>query len=172
MDNYQRDHTALLKKFGKKLIDKARPYYDTLTVARKCHLEVRKAALIFEKVSQDWTAAKDAVAQAEAGLKPGVMDVTTLDHLNHVVEVLSEVEERRRRVSVAHDTSTQAFLKSDAKLMALSKSLKQTLVRTRPYFESKVFYNRKLAGKSVPFYSVRSFPSFSLACRAQDKSGE
>ena len=148
MDSFRNDHAILMRKFGKKQIDKARPYYEALMLARKAHAEVRHAAKVFEKVSGDWAKAKEAVAAAEDALGKGASDVATLDQLSNSVELLSAMEERRRRVSVHHGVLTQAFLKADGRLMVLAKTLKQSVIKTRPYFESKVVHNKRLMGNT------------------------
>ena len=68
MDAFQQDHAQLTRRFGKKTIDKARPYYDALMAARRAHYDVRRVTIAFDRVSNDWVAAKERVKEVEAAL--------------------------------------------------------------------------------------------------------
>ena len=66
MASFTEVHAKLVKQFGAKTIDKARPYYEAFVSARRAQMDVRHVAEVFERVSMEWNSAKDRVSVAEA----------------------------------------------------------------------------------------------------------
>eukprot|EP00048_Salpingoeca_helianthica_P017507 m.237583 g.237583 ORF g.237583 m.237583 type:complete len:413 (+) comp21217_c0_seq1:64-1302(+) len=145
MDSFQADHAALTKQFGKKTIDKARPYYDALMAARRAHYDVRRVTVAFDRISNGWKVAKENVAAAETALGQRACTHEALEQLNAANQQLRLAEESRRKIALHHGHLTQVFEEADAKVRDLGVKFKQSILKTRPYFESKVLHNRRLA---------------------------
>ncbi|EDQ88305.1 uncharacterized protein MONBRDRAFT_26563 [Monosiga brevicollis MX1] len=147
MDQVQIDLRDLANKLGRRNIDKARPYHQALFRARKAHYESRQAAVYFEKASGAYQQAKQKVKATEQQLEKGAtFDANLQASLNKATQDLMTAFNRKEHADTIHQTKTQTFLKADRELMELAKARKKIIIKTKPYYESKVQHDKILMG--------------------------
>ncbi|KAK5862030.1 hypothetical protein PBY51_017463 [Eleginops maclovinus] len=128
-------------------IEKARPYYEARRLAKEAQQETQKAALSYERAVSMHTAAREMVYVAEQGLMAdgkNTLDPTWQEMLNHATSKVNEAEEERLRSEREHMRVTHACQEAEARVQMLQKSLKRTIVKSKPYFELKAQFNHIL----------------------------
>ncbi|GAA6102953.1 SH3-binding domain protein 5-like, a [Tachysurus ichikawai] len=132
---------ALSSQLGS-CIEKARPYYEARRLAKEAQQETQKAALRYERAVSMHTAAREMVYVAEQGLGADkTLDQTWQEMLNHATAKVNEAEDERLRSEREHMRVTQLCQAAEARVQTLQKSLKRTIVKSKPYFELKVQFN-------------------------------
>ncbi|KAM9469619.1 SH3-binding domain protein 5-like, a [Clarias gariepinus] len=129
---------ALSSQLGS-CIEKARPYYEARRLAKEAQQETQKAALRYERAVSMHTAAREMVYVAEQGLGADkTLDQTWQEMLNHATAKVNEAEDERLRSEREHMRVTQLCQAAEAHVQTLQKSLKRTIIKSKPYFELKV----------------------------------
>ncbi|KAF7700248.1 hypothetical protein HF521_003206 [Silurus meridionalis] len=132
---------ALSSQLGS-CIEKARPYYEARRLAKEAQQETQKAALRYERAVSMHTAAREMVYVAEQGLGADkTLDQTWQEMLNHATAKVNEAEDERLRSEREHMRVTQLCQAAEARVQILQKSLKRTIIKSKPYFELKVQFN-------------------------------
>ncbi|MCI4386060.1 hypothetical protein PGIGA_G00057720 [Pangasianodon gigas] len=132
---------ALSSQLGS-CIEKARPYYEARRLAKEAQQETQKAALRYERAVSMHTAAREMVYVAEQGLGADkTLDQTWQEMLNHATAKVNEAEDERLRSEREHMRVTQLCQAAEARVQTLQKSLKRTIIKSKPYFELKVQFN-------------------------------
>jgi len=146
LDESGRNLGRLQKEIGPS-VEKARPYYDARMKARLALAEAQHAAARFEKASGAHEAAKEMVTLAEEGFKErGVVhfDQAWQEMLNHATTRVNESEVERNLSEEEHRVKSKAYQAAEKKVIALQRSLKRSINKSRPYFEVKARLNQSL----------------------------
>eukprot|EP00096_Caligus_rogercresseyi_P003556 TRINITY_DN1675_c0_g1_i2.p1 TRINITY_DN1675_c0_g1~~TRINITY_DN1675_c0_g1_i2.p1 ORF type:complete len:424 (-),score=126.21 TRINITY_DN1675_c0_g1_i2:488-1759(-) len=133
-----REMDALSRRLGP-CVEKARPYYEARKKARFALAEAQKAACRFEKASGAHEAAKEMVTLAEEGFQEKGMafDTAWQEMLNHATGRVNDSEKERNESAEEHRQKSQDYQISERRVQELLKSLKRSIIRSKPYFELK-----------------------------------
>ncbi|CAL9706101.1 unnamed protein product [Knipowitschia caucasica] len=157
LDDARSNYRKILTESARKLntqssqlgtcIEKARPYYEARRLAKEAQQEAQEAALRFERASSMHSAAREMVFVAEQGLTAdgrNTLDPTWQEMLNHATGKVNEAEEERLHSEREHMRVTKACQEAEARVQTLQKSLKRTILKSKPYFELKAQFNHIL----------------------------
>lgn len=132
--------TLLSKKFGN-CIEKARPYYKALELARKAQIECQIAAAEFHKANEIHAAAKELVALAEQRFMSNShewkFDNAWQDMLNQGTQKVMDAEIQKGKCHTEHQKNAQIFNAAELKVQQLEERFRRSIQKSRPYFEEK-----------------------------------
>ncbi|XP_022917599.1 SH3 domain-binding protein 5 homolog [Onthophagus taurus] len=145
------ESTRRLKLLSKKLgscIEKARPYYDALEIAKNAQLECQKAAVVFRRANEIHAAAKETVALAEQRFL-STEDELQFDNawqemLNHATMKVMTAETDKAESGREHQKRAALFQSAEQKVQHLEDRLRRHIIKSRPYFEEKVLCQEQL----------------------------
>ncbi|XP_017775605.1 PREDICTED: SH3 domain-binding protein 5 homolog [Nicrophorus vespilloides] len=136
--------TRRLKLYSKKLgscIEKARPYYEALEVARKAQTECQKAAVVFRRANEIHAAAKETVALAEQRFMSNQhewqFDNAWQEMLNHATMKVMDAENEKAESGREHQRTATLFNAAEHKVQELEDRLRRHIIKSRPYFDEK-----------------------------------
>ncbi|GJQ71790.1 hypothetical protein Trydic_g11480 [Trypoxylus dichotomus] len=145
------ESTRRLKILSKKLggcIEKARPYYDALDVAKSAQLECQKAAVLFRKANEIHAAAKETVALAEQRFLSNEdnleFDNAWQEMLNHATMKVMDAENQKAESGREHQRRAALFNAAEQKVLQLEDRLRRHVIKSRPYFEEKALCQDQL----------------------------
>ncbi|KAL1513241.1 hypothetical protein ABEB36_002674 [Hypothenemus hampei] len=145
------ESTRRLKLLTKKLgscIEKARPYYDLLEIARKQQKECQEAALQYQKASGIHAAAKETVALAEQRFLTNQhewqFDNAWQEMLNHATMKVMEADVQKAERGRDHQLKALVYKETEENLKQLEEKLQKFIVKSRPYFDEKVLCQDQL----------------------------
>ncbi|XP_073970701.1 SH3 domain-binding protein 5 homolog isoform X2 [Rhodnius prolixus] len=122
-------------------IDRARPYYEAVEIARKAQLECQKAAVQFQRANGIHQAAKETVALAEARFlskqNEWQFDNAWQEMLNHATTKVTDAERQKSESGREHQKRAMLFNLAEQKVISLEKKLRVSVMKSRPYFEEK-----------------------------------
>ncbi|KAK9501921.1 hypothetical protein O3M35_012554 [Rhynocoris fuscipes] len=122
-------------------IDRARPYYEAVDIARKAQLECQKAAVQFQRANGIHQAAKETVALAEARFlskqNEWQFDNAWQEMLNHATTKVTEAERQKSESGREHQKRAMLFNLAEQKVISLERKLRTSVIKSRPYFEEK-----------------------------------
>ena len=145
MKQVQIDLKRMANKVGRKTIERARPYYVAVQQARAAHYATKQTAARFEQATECYKKAKAVLASVERELEAGGrITPQQQGKLNAATMSLMEAERRKNTAVDAHGRSTKAFREADSRLMALAKKIKKSILKSRPYFNTKVKHDTVL----------------------------
>ncbi|XP_071447192.1 SH3 domain-binding protein 5 homolog isoform X2 [Hetaerina americana] len=163
--------THRLKLSAKKLgscIEKARPYYEALEVAKQAQLECQKAAVQFQRANEVHQAAKETVALAEQRFlskqHEWQFDNAWQEVLNHATLKVMEAEAQKAESGREHQQRAKLFHAAERKIQQLEGRLRRNIIKSRPYFEEKEACQQMLMEQKARVESLQS--SVSSAKRA------
>ncbi|KRT78956.1 hypothetical protein AMK59_7351, partial [Oryctes borbonicus] len=145
------ESTRRLKVLSKKLggcIEKARPYYDALEIAKSAQLECQKAAVLFRRANEIHAAAKETVALAEQRFLSTEdnleFDNAWQEMLNHATMKVMDAENEKAESGREHQQRAVLFNAAEQKVQQLEDRLRRHVIKSRPYFEEKVLCQDQL----------------------------
>nr|CAD7405097.1 unnamed protein product [Timema cristinae] len=148
------DSTRRLKLQSKKLgscIERARPYYEALEVAKQAQLECQRAAVQFQRANEIHQAAKETVALAEQRFvsKQHVwqFDNAWQEMLNHATLKVRDAEDQKSESGREHQKKAMLFNAAEQKVQQLEQRLRRNIAKSRPYFDEKVVCQGQLAAQ-------------------------
>nr|CAD7201639.1 unnamed protein product [Timema douglasi] len=148
------DSTRRLKLQSKKLgscIERARPYYEALEVAKQAQLECQRAAVQFQRANEIHQAAKETVALAEQRFvsKQHVwqFDNAWQEMLNHATLKVRDAEDQKSESGREHQKRAMLFNAAEQKVQQLEQRLRRNIAKSRPYFDEKVVCQGQLAAQ-------------------------
>lgn len=148
------DCTRRLKNKSKSLgscVEKARPYYEALEVARQAQLECQQAAVHYQRANEIHAAAKETVALAEARFlskqHEWQFDNAWQEMLNHATLKVRDAETQKAESGREHHKRAMHFNASEQKVQQLEQRLHRHIIKSRPYFDEKSFCNEQLASQ-------------------------
>nr|CAD7452659.1 unnamed protein product [Timema tahoe] len=148
------DSTRRLKLQSKKLgscIERARPYYEALEVAKQAQLECQRAAVQFQRANEIHQAAKETVALAEQRFisKQHVwqFDNAWQEMLNHATLKVRDAEDQKSESGREHQKRAILFNAAEQKVQQLEQRLRRNIAKSRPYFDEKVVCQGQLAAQ-------------------------
>uniref|UniRef100_A0A0A9YH16 SH3 domain-binding protein 5 n=1 Tax=Lygus hesperus TaxID=30085 RepID=A0A0A9YH16_LYGHE len=122
-------------------IEKARPYYNALEIARLAQVECQKAAKAFQRANEIHQAAKETVALAEARFisqkHEWEFDNAWQEMLNHATTKVTEAEYQKSESGREHQKRATLFNLAEQRVATLESKLKRNIIKARPYFEEK-----------------------------------
>ncbi|XP_072383012.1 SH3 domain-binding protein 5 homolog [Diabrotica undecimpunctata] len=143
--------TRRLKLLSKKLgncIEKSRPYYELLEVAKKAQQECQEAALLYKKAHGIHAAAKETVALAEQQFLTNQhewqFDNAWQEMLNHATMKVMEAETNKAECGRDHQRKAIAFKDIEEKLKSHEDKLHKFILKARPYFDEKALCQDQL----------------------------
>ncbi|XP_069678062.1 SH3 domain-binding protein 5 homolog [Periplaneta americana] len=146
------ESTRRLKLLSKKLgscIERARPYYDSLEVAKKAQLECQRAAVQFQRANEIHQAAKETVALAEQRFlskqHEWQFDNAWQEMLNHATIKVMDAENQKAESGREHQKRATLFNAAEQKVQQLEQRLRRSIANSRPYFEEKALCQGQLA---------------------------
>lgn len=136
------DLRALEKSLGSS-VKNARPYYEARIKFKQALQEVQEASEKFEHASSRHNAAREMVAVAEASLERHVGTrpedkLAWAEMLNSATEKVNAAEKERQDASKLHTDKIQKFQDIERLMTGLQKSLKRSIISSKPYFEKKL----------------------------------
>ncbi|TRY68983.1 hypothetical protein TCAL_04158 [Tigriopus californicus] len=145
LNNSTRQLETLSKTLGS-AVERSRCYYDARMEARKALAEAQHAAIRFEKASSAHEAAKEMVTLAEEGYaeKGLKFDSAWQEMLNHATNRVNESEKEKDESATLHKKKYRSYQKSQLRVQLIEKTLKRSINKSRPYFESKAKFNQVL----------------------------
>ncbi|CAH1404261.1 unnamed protein product [Nezara viridula] len=145
------DSTRRLKVMGCKLgscIERARPYYTAVDIARKAQLECQSAAVKFQRANEIHQAAKETVALAEARFMSKQhewkFDNAWQEMLNHATIKVTEAEYQKAQSGQEHQKRAALFHVAEQRVSLLEQKLKRSILKARPYFDEKAVCQSQL----------------------------
>ncbi|XP_066246494.1 SH3 domain-binding protein 5 homolog [Euwallacea similis] len=145
------ESTRRLKLLTKKLgscIEKARPYYDLLEIAKKQQKECQEAALQYQKASGIHVAAKETVALAEQRFLTNQhewqFDNAWQEMLNHATMKVMEADSQKAERGREHQVKASIFKETEENLKQLEEKLQRFIIKSRPYFDEKTLCQEQL----------------------------
>lgn len=146
------ESTRRLKLLSKKLggcIERARPYYDALELAKQAQMECQRAAVQYQRANEIHQAAKETVALAEQRFlskqHEWQFDNAWQEMLNHATIKVMEAETQKTESGLEHQKRALLFNQAEQKLQALESKLRRNINKSRPYFEEKELCQSQLA---------------------------
>nr|CAD7587224.1 unnamed protein product [Timema genevievae] len=138
------------KKLGS-CIERARPYYEALEVAKQAQLECQRAAVQFQRANEIHQAAKETVALAEQRFisKQHVwqFDNAWQEMLNHATLKVRDAEDQKSESGREHQKRAILFNAAEQKVQQLEQRLRRNIAKSRPYFDEKVVCQGQLAAQ-------------------------
>ncbi|XP_042879286.1 SH3 domain-binding protein 5-like [Penaeus japonicus] len=139
------ESTARLKALAKKLgscIEKARPYYEALELARSSQLDCQRAAVQYQRANALHQAAKETIALAEERFvnsrhEHWQFDSAWQEMLNHATIKVMEAEAQKAASEREHMRRAAAFTKAEQRVQQLQRGLKSSINKSLIYFEEK-----------------------------------
>ncbi|XP_040566927.1 SH3 domain-binding protein 5-like [Lepeophtheirus salmonis] len=133
-----REMDGLSRRLGL-CVEKARPYYEARKNARYALAEAQRAACRFEKASGAHEVAKEMVTLAEEGFqgKGIAFDTAWQEMLNHATGRVNDSEKERNESAEEHRQKSYEYQISERRVHDLLKSLKRSIIKSKPYFELK-----------------------------------
>lgn len=139
------ESTARLKALAKKLgscIEKARPYYEALELARSSQLDCQRAAVQYQRANALHQAAKETIALAEERFvnsrhEHWQFDSAWQEMLNHATIKVMEAEAQKAASEREHMRRAAAFTQAEQRVQQLQRGLKSSINKSLVYFEEK-----------------------------------
>ncbi|XP_063603813.1 SH3 domain-binding protein 5-like [Penaeus indicus] len=139
------ESTARLKALAKKLgscIEKARPYYEALELARSSQLDCQRAAVQYQRANALHQAAKETIALAEERFvnsrhEHWQFDSAWQEMLNHATIKVMEAEAQKAASEREHMRRAAAFTQAEQRVQQLQRGLKSSINKSLIYFEEK-----------------------------------
>lgn len=129
-------------------IDRARPYYDAVDIARKAQAECQRAAVQFQRANEIHQAAKETVALAEARFMSKQhewqFDNAWQEMLNHATIKVTEAEYQKAESGREHQKRATLFNLAEQRVSFLEQKLKRSILKARPYFDEKAVCESQL----------------------------
>ncbi|KAL1137610.1 hypothetical protein AAG570_009306 [Ranatra chinensis] len=129
-------------------IERARPYYEALEIAKKAQLECQKAAVKFQRANEIHQAAKETVALAEARFlskqHEWKFDSAWQEMLNHAIIKVTEAENQKAESGREHQKRATLFNVAEQRVIILEQKLRRSIIKSRPYFEEKALCQEQL----------------------------
>ncbi|KAK4875829.1 hypothetical protein RN001_012251 [Aquatica leii] len=145
------ESTRRLKVLSKKLgscIDRVRPYFAALEVAKKAQQECQKAAVIFQRANEIHAAAKETVALAEQRFMSNKhewqFDNAWQEMLNHATIKVMEAENQKVESGREHQKRAMLFNAAEQQVQQLEDRLRRHIIKARPYFDEKALCQEQL----------------------------
>ncbi|XP_060527761.1 SH3 domain-binding protein 5 homolog [Cylas formicarius] len=137
----------LTKKFGS-CIEKARPYYDLLEVAKRQQKQCQEAAALYQKANGIHSAAKETVALAEQRFLTNQhewqFDNAWQEMLNHATMKVMEAETQKAERGREHQIKASVYKETEENLKQLEDKLQRFITKSRPYFDEKALCQEQL----------------------------
>ncbi|XP_050303719.1 SH3 domain-binding protein 5 homolog [Anthonomus grandis grandis] len=156
------ESTRRLKLLTKKLgtcIEKARPYYDLLEIAKKQQKECQEAALQYQKASGIHAAAKETVALAEQRFLTNQhewqFDNAWQEMLNHATMKVMEADTQKTEKGREHQIKAAVYKQTEENLKQLEEKLQKFIIKSRPYFDEKVLCQDQLNTQKQRIESIK-----------------
>ncbi|BES96330.1 SH3 domain-Hypothetical protein protein 5 (SH3BP5) [Nesidiocoris tenuis] len=122
-------------------IEKSRPYYNALEIARLAQIECQRAAKAFQRANEIHQAAKETVALAEERFlsqqHEWEFDNAWQEMLNHATTKVTEAEYQKSESGREHQKRATLFNLAEQRVATLEAKLKRNIIKARPYFEEK-----------------------------------
>ncbi|XP_068082496.1 SH3 domain-binding protein 5 homolog [Anabrus simplex] len=148
------ESTRRLKLLSKKLgscIERARPYYEALEVARQAQYECQRAAVQFQRANEIHQAAKETVALAEQRFlskqHEWQFDNAWQEMLNHATIKVMDAETQKAESGREHQKRATLFNAAEQEVQRLEQKLRRSISKSRPYFEEKAVCQGQLAAQ-------------------------
>ncbi|EFA09348.1 SH3 domain-binding protein 5 homolog [Tribolium castaneum] len=145
------ESTRRLKILSKKLgscIERARPYYEALEIAKKAQQECQKAAVQFQRANEIHAAAKETVALAEqrflSNQHEWQFDNAWQEMLNHATIKVMEAENQKAESGREHQRRATIFKTAEDCVKQLESRLQKSIIKSRPYFDEKSLCQQQL----------------------------
>ncbi|GLV35910.1 parcas [Carabus blaptoides fortunei] len=145
------ESTRRLKVLAKKLgscIERARPYYDAVEVAKRAQMECQKAAVLFQRANEIHAAAKETVALAEQRFMSNQhewqFDNAWQEMLNHATIKVMDAENQKAASGREHQLRATLFTAAEQKVQHLEERLRRHIIKSRAYFEEKTLCQDQL----------------------------
>lgn len=156
------ESTRRLKLLTKKLgscIEKARPYYDLLEIAKNQQKECQEAALQYQKASGIHAAAKETVALAEQRFLTNQhewqFDNAWQEMLNHATMKVMEAETQKAERGREHQIKASIYKETEENLKQLEEKLQKFIIKSRPYFDEKALCQDQLNTQKQRIESIK-----------------
>lgn len=156
------ESTRRLKILSKKLgscIDRVRPYFAAVEVARKAQQECQKAAVIFQRANEIHAAAKETVALAEQRFMSNKhewqFDNAWQEMLNHATIKVMEAENQKADSGREHQKRAMLFNAAEQKVQQLEDRLRRHIIKARPYFDEKALCQEQLGTQKERIESLQ-----------------
>ncbi|KAK7789737.1 hypothetical protein R5R35_007461 [Gryllus longicercus] len=172
------ESTRRLKLLSKKLggcIERARPYYEALEVARQAQLECQRAAVQFQRANEIHQAAKETVALAEQRFlskqHEWQFDNAWQEMLNHATIKVMDAENQKAESGREHQKRATLFNAAEQQVQQLEQKLRRSIIKSRPYFEEKSLCQGQLATQKERVESLQKAVSrskVSYACSLKE----
>lgn len=172
------ESTRRLKLLSKKLggcIERARPYYEALEVARQAQLECQRAAVQFQRANEIHQAAKETVALAEQRFlskqHEWQFDNAWQEMLNHATIKVMDAENQKAESGREHQKRATLFNAAEQQVQQLEQKLRRNIIKSRPYFEEKALCQGQLATQKERVESLQKSVSkakVSYACSLKE----
>ncbi|XP_070564794.1 SH3 domain-binding protein 5-like [Ptychodera flava] len=137
----------LFAQKNKRTVRKARPYYEAVKEASEAQIEAQQAARKFQQAVGVHKAAKETIQLAEERLLSDAekcFDTAWQEMLNHATTKVMEAEREKSRSEIEHRLKSEKFSEACDKVNLLSKKLKRTISKSKPYFELRAECSLKL----------------------------
>lgn len=139
-----------IAKKNAKAIQKARPYYETKRELAQAQMALRRAVSNFQRANGVYNAAKETIALAETRLSEfevKKVDDAWQEMLNRQTQKFAEADKDRRRSQALHEKATKKYEFLEKKLQMLKKKNKNSVAKTKRYFELKELHELDLQKK-------------------------
>ncbi|CAH0392535.1 unnamed protein product [Bemisia tabaci] len=156
------ESTRRLKLLARKLgscIEKARPYYDAIEIARQAQQECQRAAERFQRANELHQEAKLTVAHAEQRFmskqNEWEFDNAWQEKLNNAIIKVTDAELMKTESEREHRKKASLFHAAEQKAQLFEQKLKSNIAKSRPYFDEKMICERQLSNQKQRILELR-----------------
>uniref|UniRef100_A0A1B6CLU2 SH3 domain-binding protein 5 homolog n=1 Tax=Clastoptera arizonana TaxID=38151 RepID=A0A1B6CLU2_9HEMI len=151
MNERKRRHQLWSKKLGSSM-DRARPYFEALEIAKNARSECQRAAFEFQRAYEFHRAARETAALAETRYLSQQhvwqFDTAWQESLNQATKKVAEAEHNKAESGREHQRKATLFNAAEQKVQILEQRLKKHIIKSRPYFEEMVLCQSQLEAQS------------------------
>ena len=139
---------SVAKKTGTSAIEKARPYYEALELAKTAQKECQAAATAYQRAFGVHAAAKETIMLAEqrflSNSNTWEFDNAWQEMLNHATIKVMAAEKQKTDSEAEHLKRAASFTAAEQEVQRLQRKLQRYIQTSQPYFEQKDIFNKAL----------------------------
>ncbi|CAM4786880.1 unnamed protein product [Rotaria magnacalcarata] len=148
---------VLAKKLGS-CVERARPFFDACKQAEEAQSETQKAAQEYQRSVEIYRVAKEALSLAESKLLKAdkrEFDAAWQEYVNHATMKVMQAEQDKTRSERTHEEKSKLYQEYEQKRVALQRSLKRLITKSKPYFDAKEYAEYELQNQKLRIEAVQ-----------------
>ncbi|CAF1114986.1 unnamed protein product [Rotaria sp. Silwood1] len=156
--NNCKQRLAVLAKDLGSCVERARPFYDACKQAEEAQSETQKAAQEYQRSVEIYRVAKETLSLAESKLLKAdkrEFDAAWQEYVNHATMKVMQAEQDKTRSERTHEEKSKLYQEYEQKRVTLQRSLKRSIVKSKPYFDAKENAEHELQNQKLRIEAVQ-----------------